>query len=227
MFSTFVFLIGFSSGLNVFQKPHRMQSLNVAFDAMTTQQIEELIKNLKAKSVDFDQGLTQQEILQIEQKFSLKFPPDLNQFLKRSLPTSKDFYNWRKALTSKEETDRINSMLAWTLDGMLFDIEENGFWYERWGKKPKSLDEQFDIAKQYYQTYPKLIPIFSHRYISSDPDIEGNPVFSVHQMDIIYYGYDLASYFANEFHFALSDNFALLDKPKNKIEFWTWCVENN
>jgi hypothetical protein len=146
---------------------------------------------------------------------------------KTSLPISEGFYHWRNGLTSKEEADRINSMLAWPIDGMLFDIEKNNFWHEGWGQKPKSLDEQFATAKLHYQKYPKLIPVYFHRYIPSDPDKEGNPVFSVHQMDIIYYGYDLATYFANEFHFALSDNFALLEEPQTKIEFWTWCVENN
>ena len=194
---------------------------------MTLQQIKELIGNLKAKGVQFDKGLTEEETLQIEQNFTLTFPPDLKQFLQTSLPVSKGFYNWRKALTSKDEEDRISSMLTQTLDGMLFDIENNDFWYDEWGQRPASPEERYDTAKQHYKIYPKLIPIFSHRYISSDPDIEGNPVFSVYQMDIIHYGYDLATYFANEFHFTLSDNFELLNKPKNKIEFWTWCVENN
>ena len=194
---------------------------------MTTSRIRELIDNLKSKGVQFDKGLTDKETLRVQTKFDFIFPPDLKKFLQTSLPISKHFYNWRKALTSKEETDRINSMFAWTLDGMLFDIEHNNFWYDNWGQRPNSLEEKFEIARQHHVTYPKLIPIFSHRYISSKPSIKGNPVFSVYQMDIIYYGYDLPTYFANEFHFALSDNFELLDEPKNRIEFWTWCVENN
>jgi hypothetical protein len=207
--------------------PHLHKALNVACNAMTTEQLKELIENLKTKGVQFDDGLTEQEILQVEQKFNFNFPPDLKQFLKTSLPISKDFYDWRKALTSKDEADRINSMLAWTLDGMLFDIENNDYWFDGWGEKPKTLQEQFEIARRHHQTYPTLIPIFSHRYIPSDPNAEGNPVFSVYQMDIIYYGNDLATYFGNEFHFELSDKFEPLDKPKNKIKFWTRCVENN
>ena len=46
---------------------------------------------------------------------------------------------------------------------------------------------------------PRLIPILSHRYMPDDPPLAGNPVFSVYQTDIIYYGYDLASYFESEF----------------------------
>jgi hypothetical protein len=35
--------------------------------------------------------------------------------------------------------------------------------------------------------------------IPDDPHLEGNPVFSVHQTDIIYYGYDLEDYLRHEF----------------------------
>jgi hypothetical protein len=35
--------------------------------------------------------------------------------------------------------------------------------------------------------------------IPDDPHLEGNPVFSVHQADIIYYGHDLEDYLRHEF----------------------------
>ncbi len=44
-----------------------------------------------------------------------------------------------------------------------------------------------------------MIPVFSHRYLPDDPNEAGNPVFSVYQTDIIYYGADLLDYFENEF----------------------------
>jgi len=47
---------------------------------------------------------------------------------------------------------------------------------------------------------PPLVPIYGNRYISNEPLLAGNPVLSVWQTDIIYYGYDLASYF-NELRF--------------------------
>jgi hypothetical protein len=34
-----------------------------------------------------------------------------------------------------------------------------------------------------------------------EPHLPGNPVFSVHQTDIIYYGFDLADYLRHEFDF--------------------------
>lgn len=194
---------------------------------MTKKQAKQIIQLLSSKGVHFDSGLTDDEIVQIEQKFELQFPPDLNLFLQTALPTSEGFVNWRLGLKSKDEAAQIMNRLNWPLEGMLFDLKSNDFWTDAWGKRPDNYEESILIAKKHYETYPKLIPIYSHRYIPSRPNEKDNPVFSVHQMDIIYYGFDLATYFANEFRFALMDNFEKLKEPKKEIDFWSWCVENN
>ena len=46
---------------------------------------------------------------------------------------------------------------------------------------------------------PRLVPVFSHRYLSSDPQFKPSPVFSVHQSDVIFYGDNLLDYVAHEF----------------------------
>ena len=103
---------------------------------------------------------------------------------------------------------------------MAFDIKHNMFWIEEWGIKSDNIDKNVTIAKSYYKTYPKMIPIRSHRYIPSKPYKAGNPVFSIYQTDIVYYGCDLAHYLANEFHFELSNNFTKIDEPRH-IKFWS------
>ena len=179
----------------------------------------EIIRKLKAKKVKFEHGLSDEEVQQIENKFNLKFPPDLLYFLQKELPVSNDFVNWRSGLKSKSEAIAIRKKLDWPFDGMVFDIEKNGFWIEEWGTKSDNVSENIATAKRHYKTYPKMIPIRSHRYIPSKPYKAANPVFSIYQTDIIYYGYDLAHYLANEFHFELSNDFIKLDKPRH-IEFW-------
>jgi hypothetical protein len=192
---------------------------------MKLDEVNKLIKLMKSKQVDFEIGLTDNEILQVENKFDILLPPDLKLFLKTELPISENFVNWRLGLKLKDEADKIFDRLNWPLEGMLFDLQSNEFWIKSWGCKPNNYKEKERIAKEKYSTFPKLIPIYSHRYIPSRPNEEGNPVFSVHQMDIIFYGYDLATYFANEFSFKLTNEFEMLDKPKREIEFWSKWVD--
>jgi hypothetical protein len=50
-----------------------------------------------------------------------------------------------------------------------------------------------------------------------EPNEAGNPIFSVHQTDIIYYGNDLVDYFHDEFHVPLPD-WAV--RGPRSIRFW-------
>lgn len=188
---------------------------------MNQEQTNTLINLLKKKGVKFHDWLTFSEFFEIEKKFWVKFPPDLRLFLETSLPVSDKFINWRLWLASSKEEAKIQERIRWPYEGMCFDIKNNNFWHEPWWEPPKSLDEKFNIAYKNYLKYPKLIPIFGHRYLPSKPLEIWNPVFSVYQMDIAYYGYDLANYFANEFHFELPEIFNKLEKPIRSIEFWS------
>ena len=160
-----------------------------------------LIQLLKSRGIQFEKGLTNEELITVEANFDITFPPDLQTLLCLELPVSKEFANWRKALSSKEYEDEVFDKLNRPLEGMIFE-------------------QQKEIATQNFKKYPKLIPIYSNRYIPSKPHETGNPILSVHQMDIIYYGFDLATYFRNEFHLRLPDNFEIPQSPKY-IEFWS------
>lgn len=193
---------------------------------MTTEKTKHIIRILTDKGVQFDSGLSDDEVLQVETKFNLKFPPDLKLFLQTALPTSDKFVNWRLGLKSKSEADKILSRLDWPLEGMLFDLQSNNFWIDSWGNRPDNYNDKVLIAKKHYETYPKLIPICSHRYIPSRPNENNNPVFSVYQMDIIYYGINLENYFANEFGYTKSGGYELDEYPEKKIEFWSKIAED-
>jgi len=64
-----------------------------------------------------------------------------------------------------------------------------------------------------------LIPIYSHRYIPSRHCEINNPIFSVHQTDIIYYGENLEEYFKVEFKDKEHKDIDF-DSIKH-IDFWT------
>jgi hypothetical protein len=153
-----------------------------------------IIEQLKSKGIKFDSGLTDAEVTSTESRFGFRFPPDLRAFLQTALPCGERFPNWR----SGDETV-LNDWLDMPRQGVLFDIEHNGFWLAEWGPVPGSLEEALRIVSELVIAAPKLIPIFIHRMMPDEPCTEGNPVFSVHQTDIIYYGFDLADYLCHEF----------------------------
>jgi hypothetical protein len=177
-----------------------------------------IIELLKKKNISFEKGLTNEEYRTITSIFDISFPCDLKCFLQTALPVSTGFVNWRAALNNQEIKANINKLLSWPLEGILFDVHNNTFWENEWGEKPDDIANQTKTVEKWYKTYPILIPIYSHRYIPASPMEEGNPVFSVCQTDIVYYGYDIISYFCNEFNIKLLE----YNVPKNPkhIKFW-------
>ena len=137
-------------------------------------------ETLERAGVVFAPGLTDGEIRQTEEEYQFVFPPDLKEFLMHALPIS--FVDWRNG-----EKQKILAMLAWPYEGMCFDIQHNAFWMDEWGPKPTAFDEACQIARTAIDRAPRLIPVVGHRYIPDRPHEYGNPIFSVYQMDIIYY----------------------------------------
>ncbi len=148
----------------------------------------------------------------IEKHFGFRFPPDLRFLLQTALPISERFPNWRS-----DSEAGLRDRLDWPYDGMCFDIEHNVFWMEEWGERPGALADAFAVAREKVEGAPRLIPIFSHRYIPDEPHQEGNPVLSVYQTDIIYYGSDLWTYLAKEFHL---EGMCAGNEPRD-VRFWS------
>jgi hypothetical protein len=147
------------------------------------------------RDCDIEGGLSDRELADCEVRFGFRFPPDLREFLQSVLPVGQGFPNWR----STAEERNLRERLDWPFLGMAFDIEHNQLWLDEWGVKPTALAEAIAVARTNFEAAPTLIPVFSHRYIPEEPELAGNPIFSVHQTDIIYYGQNLWDYFEQEF----------------------------
>jgi hypothetical protein len=115
-------------------------------------------------------------------------------------------------------------MLDWPFEGLLFDVERNKLWWPEWGERPTCADERSEVLRSVVSHAPKLIPLIGHRFLPEEPCESGNPVFCVHQADVIYYGADLNDYFEREF--AGSDHRPWPDQIKH-IRFWSDLVERN
>jgi hypothetical protein len=141
-------------------------------------------------------GYSEQELIDIQQRYKVQFPPDLTEiYRERRSVIPRDDFDWVKTPRAV-----IEGMLAWPLEGMLFDIENNAFWLPEWGERPNQKSDREKIACAAIAAAPKLIPVYGHRYIPEEPHARGNPIFSVYQTDIIYYGANLAAYVLAETH---------------------------
>jgi len=157
---------------------------------------------LQSRGVTFASGLADDEVEAVQGRFGFRFPPDLRAFLQTALPIqisarsgNDAFPNWRD-----ESPARTRARLHWPFEGIAFDIEQNAFWWKEWGPRPARLEDALAVARRHVNEAPMLIPVCSHRYVAADPPSAGNPVMSVYQTDIIFYGTDLWDYFRNEFN---------------------------
>lgn len=160
-------------------------------------------------------GYTDAELDDAQAKYDLRFPPDLLALFRDRRP--REGYDWRT------DDQQIRDMLAWPLEGLLFDVENAALWWPEWGSRPDKPGERAEVLAEVVNKAPKLIPLISHRYLPSEPHEAGNPVFSVYQSDVIYYGSDLADYFEREF----DDPRWPITSPIKPIRFWSELVERN
>jgi hypothetical protein len=77
------------------------------------------------------------------------------------------------------------------------------------------------VAKSEMSAVPALAPLYSHRYVPTEPPEAGNPILSCYQTDIIYYGTDLLNWFDREFHPPSS----LVPNVERRLPFWSWFLE--
>ena len=157
-------------------------------------------------------GLSEQEIVTIEQHYHVRFPPDYRLFLqmlhsvdrlrvgaryvndKTMIPiTAPSFYHWQR------DTEAIQAAYEWLVEGVFFDVQQNDLWLQSWGAKPATAEAQEARVRELVNAAPKLIPVFERRYLLAEPCEAGNPVLSIYQLDVIIYGVDLHDYFLTDF----------------------------
>jgi hypothetical protein len=163
-------------------------------ETVATSVWQHLVEQLRGRGIAFDAGLTDAEVEAAEARFGIRFPPDLRAFLQTALARGKLFPDWRAG----DEAD-LREWLDLPRRGILFDVG-NGFWMEDWGARPATWDEAQQLVSSLIAAAPKLVPVCQHRMMPDEPHAPGNPVFSVHQADIIWYGFDLEDYIQNEWN---------------------------
>jgi hypothetical protein len=139
-------------------------------------------------------GLSLTEIAKIQNELGFKLPDDFVYLLQNIKDEAAVLFPW-----SKFDKKQYDGQIAWVLKGIEFDVENNNLWIPRWGERPTDLSAALEIARNDFPSWPKLLPIYGHRFLAAEPCQAGNPVFSIMQSDIIYYAANLAHYLLNEF----------------------------
>lgn len=179
---------------------------------------DDLISRLQKKGVLFESGLTEIEIHQIENTYDIIFPNELKEFYKYALPVSAGFYNWRDF-----NIDNVKY-----IQGVIKKFKENIIdcameidWSNNWGKEPKNLEERMSQIKDMVNKAPTIIPIYIHRGMAAI-NIKNNPVFSILDIDVIYYGNNILEYFQLEFDLIKYTNICF--NNSTYIPFWSDLV---
>lgn len=179
------------------------------------------------KGTRFANPLNASQIKTLEKEVGFAFPADYRLFLEHLHATNKARTgasfgeNGNLTATKKPgfrdwltESDAIDEATSSVFEGFIFDIEQSAVWSKRWGKRPTTKKAREKALRAQFAKAPKLIPIFGHRFLLAEPNKIGNPVFSIHQTDIIIYGANLRDCLLREFH-------QLLGVPAPRVTTWT------
>jgi hypothetical protein len=163
-------------------------------------------------------GLSVLDIQLIEAKLGFQIPDDFAFLLQNIRDPGSVLFPWLN-FDEKKYAD----VIGWVRKGIEFSVEKDGFWLSRWGERPKAVSKALQKVRGDLATWPKLLPIYGHRFLAAEPRRLNNPVFSIMGTDIIYYGANLAHYLIHEFVDRGPDKYSLhtYDQHIQRVEVWS------
>ena len=170
---------------------------------------------------DFEPGLTDAELEQIEGMYGFEFADDHRAFLAAGIPInnppkegqtrSRPWPEWRTG-----DPDTLRQQLNRPIEGILFDVEHNNFWHPTWDSRPIETPTALATARRHLADVPTLVPVYAHRYLPAGRDTSGHPILSIWQTGIIYYGENLPDYINREFNNTYGEGW----NPEATVPFW-------
>lgn len=162
--------------------------------------------------VVIEPGLSAGELDRIQRRCGFEFADDHRAFLATGLPVGTRWPDWRHGTD-----DDLRALLDRPVEGVLFDVGRNDFWCRSWGPRPDDPDVALEVARSRLSLVPRMLPLYSHRYLPAGRDMSGHPVLSIHQTDVICYGVDLIDFIHREFGGASPERHRT---PQVMVEFW-------
>lgn len=134
-------------------------------------------------------GLTDAEFTRIETEYGFAFADDHRAFLAAGLPSGTGtepgrpdpWPDWRDG-----DPAALRQALDRPVEGVLFDVENNAFWYPDWGPRPDDPATALATARRMLARVPRMVPIYAHRYLPAGRGTSAHPVLSMMQTDIIF-----------------------------------------
>ena len=139
-------------------------------------------------------GLSGAELSAVQAKWGIVFCADHAALLGIGVPVGDGWLDWRH-----DPDEKVRERLRAPVDGLLFDVTHNEFWPASWGERPADGEAATERAATVLAGWPRLLPLFGHRYLPAGPYPTPSPVLSVVQSDVIWYGSDLLEWVQREF----------------------------
>lgn len=157
------------------------------------------------------QGLSEEQIDQVEKKYQVSFTSEHKAFLKilhaidkKEIVEYEDegeliteecifFYNW---LENEEE---IIAQTKYFYKGIWNDVASvNHVWLKSWGIKPKSIEKKKQIFDEWFSKLPQLLPVRDSAYVVSNENLKWNPVIGGSGSGVVVLGWDFRTYLLYE-----------------------------
>ncbi len=172
---------------------------------------------------ELEDGLAEAEIHDVEERFDIVVPPLWRRVLARVHPIGRSkpprgphgtlpliaYPDWR---LRDEATTR--NLIDAPIDGLLFDVEHNDFWWADWGQRLDEVPARRKRAVGHLADVPRLVPLWSHLYVAATDD---SPVFSIVQADLYVPALSVADLPTGQNQGVV----ALDDWPIGNIPFWS------
>lgn len=168
-------------------------------------------------------GLSEPELRRAEETFGLTFPPLLREVLSLVHPVPRPVFpqpgiyqapsrvpDWRL-----RDVERTRTLIGSPADGVLFDVEENDFWWNAWGPRPEAIPERMAVAERELARVPRLIPLMGDLCVAASDD---SPVFSLIQTRVDIYAVSLTDFGDDEARTAVMQSATW---PVGTVPFWS------
>lgn len=162
--------------------------------------------------VEIARGLRPEEFDGIEQQWGFRFAADHRAFLAGGLPVGQGWPDWRAP-----DPLALRDALNWPVDGLLFDVEHNGWWYRAWPARPEATADALEVAYGLLRRAPQLVPLHGTYYVPDASEGAGHPVLDVFRSAVRPLGADLVDWVERSFG---SGGPGSRD-PKVTVAFWS------